>query len=159
MMSLSFTLSDVAAFLALAVAVWSAVQTGRFNKRQSAFAETAERLNQLLIDKEASDSQSQLQADVSATFIKIGKNNFRLKVFNKGMVSARNVRLEVLSGERLVGQHELQQKFPLPILERHQSVELITNVHHGSPRRAHVRLHWDDDAGEGHQKELWIDVF
>ncbi|MEQ6334719.1 hypothetical protein V2I08_14940 [Sphingobium sp. MK2] len=141
------------------MAIWSAIQTGRFNKRQSAFAETAERLNQLLIDKEASDSQSQRKADVSATFIKIGKNNYRLKVFNKGMVPARNVRLEMLSGESLVGQHELQQKFPLQVLERHQSVELITSVHHQSPRRAHVRLHWDDDAGEAHNKELWIDVF
>jgi hypothetical protein len=159
MTAISLTPSDVAALLALAVALWSAVQTGRFNKRQNDFAETAERLNRLLIEKEAAESEQQRKADVSANFVQIGKSNYRLKIFNRGVGVARNVRLEMLAGGDLLAGNELEQKFPLPLLERHQSIELIARVYMQSSRRAHVRLLWDDEAGDGHQKELWLDVF
>lgn len=158
-MPVPVTISDVAAFLALAVAIWSAVQTGRFNRRQNEFAETAQRLNELLIAREATETEQQRKADVSANFVKIGKHNYRLKVFNRGAGAARNLRLEMLAGADLIDDQELQQKFPLPHLERQQNVELLCGVHMQSSRRAHVKLLWDDDTGEGHTKELWLDVF
>ncbi|MEZ0136843.1 MULTISPECIES: hypothetical protein [Novosphingobium] len=153
------TVSDIAAFSALAVAIWSAVQTGRFNRRQNAFAETAERLNRLLIDKESAESQAQREADVGANFVKIAKNDYRLKVFNRGPVAARNVRLEFLAGGEVMMASELKQKLPVPALERHQTVELMAGINMQSPRRAHMRIHWDDDAGTDHHKEVWSDVF
>ncbi len=157
-MTYSITLSDAAAFLALAVAVWSAFQTGRFNRRQNEFAETAERLNQLLIVRESSELEQQRKAEVSANFVKIGKN-YRLKVFNRGGGPARNVRLEFLTAGELTDQRELDEKFPLPLLERQQSLVLFLRVHMSSPRRAHIRLSWDDDGGVGQSKELWLDLF
>jgi hypothetical protein len=158
-MQLNVSASEIAAFLALAVAVWSAFQTGRFNKRQNEFAETAERLNQLLIERETAETQQQGRADVSANFVTVGKNNYRLKIFNRGIGAARNVRLEALAGGELLDSGDLREKFPLPLLERHQNIELFTRVHMQSPRRAHVRLFWDDEAGADRQKELWLDVF
>ena len=158
-MALSLTSSDIVAILALLVAGWSAFQTGRFNKRQNDFAETAERLNQLLIAREAAETEQQAKADVSANFVKIGRNDYRLKVFNRGLGVAHNVRLEVLAGSELIGDSELRDKFPLPKLERQQHVDVLTRVHMQSPRRAHIKLLWDDDAGAGQQKELWLDVF
>lgn len=158
-MAIPLSASDVVAMLALVVAGWSAFQTGRFNKRQNEFAETAERLNQLLIAREAAETEQQAKADVSANFVKIGKNDYRLKVFNRGLGVAHNVQLEMLAGGELVGDSELRDKFPLPKLERQQYVDVLTRVHMGSPRRAHVKLSWDDEAGGGQQKELWLDVF
>ncbi|CAH0498172.1 hypothetical protein [Novosphingobium sp. CECT 9465] len=147
MTPLPVTVSDIAAFSALAVAIWSAVQTGRFNRRQNAFAETAERLNRLLIDKESAESQAQRKADVGANFVKIAKNDYRLKVFNRGPVVARNVRLEFLAGGEVMMASELKQKLPIPALERHQTVELMASINMQSPRRAQMRIHWDDDSG------------
>ena len=158
-MPLDLSASDVAAALALVVAVWSAVQTGRFNRRQNEFAETAERLNNLLIARETAASQEQGKADISANFVKTGKHNHRLKVFNRGIATARNVRLDVLAGEELLDSAGLRDKFPVPALDRHQTVELLAYVHFGSPRRCHVRLLWDDDTGKGRHKELWLDAF
>lgn len=158
-MTLSFSISDVAAFLALTVAIWSVVQTGRFNRRQNDFAQTAERLNNLLIAREAADAEEQRKADVSANFVKIGKSDFRLKVFNRGVSAARNVRLEVLGGEELFARNELAEKFPFPVLERQQHVDMIVFVSLGSPRRAHLRLIWDDDTGADHRNEIWRDVY
>lgn len=159
MTELNVTASDIAAVLALIVAIWSAVQTGRFNRRQNEFASTAERLNQLLIARETADTEQQRRAEVSANFVKIGKRNHRLKVFNRGAGVARNVRLELLSGGDLLADDELHEKFPVPAMEQHQTVELLAFVHLHSPRRCHVRLHWDDDIKEGQQKELWLDAF
>lgn len=156
---ITVTVSDVAAFLALVVAVWSAWHTASFNRRQNDFAETAQRLNQLLITREAAENEQQRQADVGANFVRVGKHNYRLKVFNRGATIARNVRLKMLSGDDLLGDSELKQKFPVPLLERHQTVELICRVHMQSPRRAHIKLIWDDDAGTDRAKELWADVF
>jgi len=158
-MNITITISDAVAGLALIVAVWSVIQTSRFNKRQNTFAETAERLNRLLIERESSETQQQLKADVGANFVKVGKSNTRLKVFNRGMATARNIRMEILAGEGLITNDELSEKFPIPTLERHQAVEVMTRIHFNSPRRIHIRLHWDDGSDEGNNKELWLDVF
>ncbi|KTE42416.1 MULTISPECIES: hypothetical protein [unclassified Sphingopyxis] len=153
-MAFTLTLSDVAAFLALIVAVWSVIQTTRFNKRQNAFAETAQRLNEMLIAREAADAEGQQAADVSANFIKIGKNDCRLKIFNRGPGVARNVRLEMLRGGDLLSRGEVEKKFPLAMLERQQNVDLICFVHLGSDLTMEVRLLWDDDKEQGRSKEL-----
>lgn len=159
MSDFSVSLSDMLALLAFLVAIWSAVQTGRFNRRQNNFAETAERLNQLLIAKEKTETDQQRQADLGANFYKAGKGNYRLKVFNRGAVTAKNVRLDFIEGADLVDDQELARKFPLPLLERQQSIELICFVHQSSSRRAHIKLTWDDEEAADHTKELWIDVF
>ncbi|MGH6616348.1 hypothetical protein [Sphingomonas sp.] len=159
MTGFTVTASDVAAFLALVVAIWSAFQTGRFNRRQNDFAETAERLNQLLIAKEAAETEQQRQADLGANFVKLGKSNYRLKVFNRGAGAARNVRLEMLVGSELIAGRELAEKFPVPLLERQQGTELICFISMSAPRRAHIKLTWDDDIAIDRSKELWADVF
>lgn len=158
-MQLNVTASDLAAVLALIVAMWSAAQTGRFNRRQNEFAETAERLNQLLIARETAENEQQGKADMSANLVKIGKHDYRLKVFNRGLGTARNVRLEVLDGERVLPTSDVERKFPVPALERQQGVELSARVYIGSPRRCHVKLLWDDETGSDWHKELWLDVF
>lgn len=146
--------SDVAAIAALAISIWTAVKTDRFNKRQTAFEATNERLNLMLIEKETEENQAQKRADVSANFYQSGKNNYRLKVFNKGQGTAKNVMFYVIDDCDLFIENDIERKFPVPILEQHQSVELIAAVSMGSPSRAHIKLTWDDETGNGHEKEL-----
>lgn len=145
---------DIVAGLALIIAGYSAWKTVRFNKRQAAFEETNERLNLLLIDREAGESEAAKRADISANFYSAGKNNYRLKVFNRGRGTARNVRFETFDGGDLFVENDIARKFPIPVMEQHASVELIGAVHMGSPSRAHIKLTWDDDSGQGHEKEL-----
>lgn len=145
---------DAIALVALLIALWTAWRTDRFNKRQAAFEETAERLNLLLIEKESAETVAQNRADISANFYRSGKHDYRLKVFNRGHGTASNVRFEVLDESDLFIGSDIERKFPAPTLERHQSLELIAAVHMGSPSRAHIRLSWDDETGKGHTKEL-----
>ena len=146
--------SDVVALAALLIAIWSAWMTNRFNKRQTAFQQTAERLNLLLVEKESAGSEAQKRADISANFFSPGKSKYRLKVFNRGQSAATNVRLEVLDEAGLLNSGDIARKFPVPIMERHQAVELVGVVHMQSPSRTHIRLTWDDAAGQNHTKEL-----
>lgn len=154
MPSVEIDAGDVVASLALIIAIYSAWTTARFNKRQTSFQQTADRLNQLLVEKESAATVEQKQADVSANFYKAGKNNYRLKVFNRGKGVASNVRLEVLDDSGLLMANDIARKFPVPVMEQHAMVELIAAVHMGSPSRAHIRLTWDDATGQEHTKEL-----
>ncbi len=153
-MSVEIDAGDIVAGLALVIAIYSTWITARFNKRQTAFEKTNERLNLMLIEKEAGESRAQKAADLSANFYKSGKNDYRLKVFNRGRGVARCVRCEVLDDSGLFMEQDITEKFPMPVMEQHSSVELIGCMDMDSPSRAHIRLTWDDDTGDGHQKEL-----
>ena len=150
----SIDLGDLAAVVALLLSAYSIWTTNSFNKRQKAFIEKHDRLNQLLIERESAESKAQLKADVSANFVKTGKSRWTLKVFNRGRGTARNVRLTELGDAGMLSARTVAEKFPLPILEQHQSVELLVRVHLQSATRTHIKLEWDDDAGKDWSKEL-----
>jgi len=140
--------SAVFAFVALIV---SAISLYKANK----FGATADRLNRLLIEREQAETVALKKADLSANIVKVGRTDYRLKVFNRGNNIARNVRLIDLDlDSSLLLADELQRKFPIPVLEQHQSVELIVAVTLGSGDRVHIKLLWDDETGKDNEKEL-----
>lgn len=148
------SLSDIVASLALLLSGYSIKKTVDFNKRQKEFIETNDKLNKMLLEKETQDALQQRKADISANFIKIDKNNYRLKVFNKGKNTAKNIRIEFPEGNELLIKSDVNRKFPVPILEQHQSVELIAIIYYGSPNRIKIKLSWDDDYGVDNEKIL-----
>jgi len=154
-MGLQVDLGDLVAIAALLVSAWSLWKTNAYNRRQNELSETTERLNRLLIERESAEAVGAKKADIGANLIKIGKSDFKLRVFNRGLGTARNVRLIDLDGdESSLIPNEVEQKFPLPILERHQSADLIAAFHMGSKLRMHIKLMWDDDTGSDFEKEL-----
>jgi len=87
--------------------------------------------------------------------IKFGKNDYRLKIFNRGKGTALKVRLIDLAGDSSVLiASDIQRKFPVPILEQHQSIELIAAVTLSAGPSGHIKLQWDDETGVDHEKEL-----
>lgn len=140
--------STVIALVALIVSVFSM-------RKANKFGATADRLNTMLIEREEAEGVASKKADLSANMIKIGKSDYRLKVFNRGKGTARNVRLTDLTGaSSIIIASSIQSKFPIPILEQHQSVELPAAVSLGSSLRCHIKLLWDDETGADHEKEL-----
>lgn len=140
------------AIVALAALIVSLVSLHKTNK----FGETTDRLNRILIERETAESVAEKRADLSANLIEVGKNKHRLKVFNRGKGVARNVRLTDLADPKdsFLMHSDIEHRFPVPILEQHQAVELIAAIHMGSPLRAHIKLQWDDETGTDHEKEL-----
>jgi hypothetical protein len=139
------------AIVALVALIISLISMRKTNK----FGETTDRLNRLLIERETADGVVAKKADLSANLIRTGKNDHRLKVFNRGRGVARNVRLlDLNAGESILISSDISRKFPVPILEQHQSVEVIASMHLKSSPRVHIKLQWDDESGSDHEKEL-----
>jgi hypothetical protein len=153
-MPIQIDLGDIVALLALGVSAYSMKKTSDFNKRQNEFIETNDKLNKLLLEKECTELMHKNKADISVNFIKTGKNNHRLKVFNKGNNTARNVRMEFPEGNSILHSSDLDTKLPIPIMEQHQSVELLAIVGFGSDSRMTIKLIWDDDFGSNNEKIL-----
>lgn len=145
------TISDVMAVAAFAL-------SGFTLWRQRKGDELTRNLNALLIEKEQAETVSTKRADICANFVKTGKSNYQFRIFNRGKATARNVSMEVLAGNDLIEHDDLADKFPYPSLEPHQAINLLAFVHMQSPRRATVKLTWDDDAGGG-EKTITDDVF
>jgi len=146
-MNFQINVSDIIAFVALLLSGYTIKKTIDFNKRQNEFIETNDKLNKLLIEKENEDSLTKKKADLSANFVNLGKSEYRLKIFNRGYNFAKNVRIEILEGNDLFIENDVNSKFPIEILERQQGVELITPFESGSSSKAKIKLIWDDETG------------
>ncbi|MXZ48208.1 MAG: hypothetical protein F4Z13_02990 [Candidatus Dadabacteria bacterium] len=147
--------SDIIAVFALLLSSYATWQTLRFNKKQESLVETQEKLNKLLLRKEEVEALSDRQADLGASFIKLGKYEYRLKIWNKGNASARNVRLEFPEGNNVLIKSEIDEKLPLESLEKYQSVELLAAVDFQTKSKHIIRLVWDDDTKEQNEKLVY----
>ena len=152
MMSISIDAGDVIAGLAFLLSAYATWQTVSFNKKQKYLVESQEKLNIRLLEKEDEDVLKGRQADLGASFIQLGNNKYRLKIWNKGAATARNVRLEFPVGDEIVIDSDVTDKFPMESLERHQSVELIAMVYRQTKRKHVVRLIWEDDSQAYNEK-------
>lgn len=145
-MPVSIDAGDLIAGLAFLLSGYATWQTVSFNKKQKSLVESQEKLNNLLLEKEKGDALKEKRADLGASFIKLGSSKYRLKIWNKGSATAKNVRIEFPEGNDVIIDSEIIDKFPMESLERFQSVELIASVHMQTKRKHLVRLIWEDDA-------------
>lgn len=152
-MPITMDAGDVIAGLAFLLSGYATWQTVSFNKKQKSLVESQEKLNNLLLEKENEDALKEKSADLGASFIKLGSSKYRLKIWNKGSATAKNVRIEFPEGNDVVIESEVVDKFPMESLERHQSVELVAVVHMQTKRKHVVRLIWEDDA-QSHNEKL-----
>ena len=149
------SVGDGIAALALVFSAYAAVTTTRFNARQRKLIEGQDRLNAVLLARETAEASEAKRADLGASFIKLGSNNYRLKVWNKGKAAARHVRLEFPEGNDCLIPSDIAAKFPMELLEPHQSVELIAAVSMDTKSKHPMQICWDDDTREGNQKMIY----
>lgn len=154
-MPISISIGDLIATGALVLSAYATWKTFKFNERQNTLIESQERLNKLLLEKEAGEVLNVKKADLGATFIKLGSNQYRLKIWNKGKSAARNVSLDFPEGNDCLIPSDIDAKFPLEILETHQSVELIAAVSMESKSKHPIKLTWSDDFSENNEKMVY----
>lgn len=141
--------SAVIAFLALLVSVFSIRKTNKFST-------TADRLNQMLIEREKAEGIAAKSADISANLVEARKN-YRLKIFNRGQGAARNIRLIDLTEQNSpLVDSDIAEKFPFPTLERHQNVEVIVVRMFITAPKIDIKLLWDDKTGSDFEKLLTL---
>lgn len=152
-MAITIDAGDLIAGIALLLSGYATWQTVSFNKKQKALIESQEKLNNLLLEKENEGAIKEKSADLGVSFIKLGSNIYRLKIWNKGSATAKNVRIEFPEGNDIISDSDLANKFPMESLEKYQSVELTAFVSMQTRRKHIVRLIWDDDA-QSHNEKL-----
>ncbi len=101
--------SALVAFVALIVSIVYVGKTDRLG-------ETTDRLNSMPIEREQAERLTAKQADLSANFIKVDKNNYLLKIFNLGKGVVLNVRLVDMDTDNTVLiASDIQYKLPVPL--------------------------------------------
>lgn len=151
-MPVTIDAGDIIAGLALLISGYATWRTTSFNAKQNSLVESQDKLNCLLLEKEESEALSDKKADLGASFIQLGTSKYRLKIWNKGNASARNVRIEFPEGNDVLIKSDVDEKFPLELLEKYQAVELIAMVHMGTKSKQIIRLVWEDDAHDYNEK-------
>ncbi len=149
---MNIDLSGIVAAIALSFSVYTYWRQNQSNKKQEALIESQHKLNELLASKETSEMAAAKSADMGAEFQKLGRNQYRLKIFNKGPATARNVRVSFPDGNEFVSEHDLEGKFPMESMDKYQAVELIAAIHMGSPSKLKVQLNWVDEEGAEREK-------
>lgn len=154
-MTFSFSASDIIASCALLISAYAVWKTVQFNNRQKSLIESQERLNLRLLEREDADSVADKKADLGATFVKLGSSKYRLKIWNKGKATARNVSIEFPDGNNCIVESDVSEKFPLEALDTHQSVELIAAVHMQTKRKHAIKLIWSDEFSQSNEKTVY----
>ncbi|WP_273242318.1 hypothetical protein [Hyphomonas atlantica corrig.] len=148
--------SAIIAGLALLLSLVALVLGEIRNARQKTFVETQHELNERLLARELQSVQASNKADMGAKLIKMGKSNYRVKVWNQGEATARNVNIRIPADTSILTEREIEDKFPMEFMERHQSVELIAFVHMQTARKQAIEIVWDDDDAQGKSKTVYL---
>jgi|SRR6185312_8962930 len=154
-LSFSFDLSGCVALAALVLSGYSTWKTFQFNRKQEELIKSQALLTELQAKRELAEAAESQRADLGAAFVKLGSNQYRLKVFNQGKAAARHVEIDFPEGNEIVLSSDVASKFPLETLDRYESVQVIAAVHMGTPSKIVVRLSWVDGDGEKRTKVLY----
>lgn len=156
--------SDIIASIALVLSVLSLVLTERrarkSDKEQSFMKDEQERMRKLLLEKETKSAINEMKADLGANLVKIGKNNYRLKVFNRGKVEAKqiNIKFPDDDGNEYLVMSQVTEKFPYEILYPQQSIEIIASSSYGCKSKYKIVLVWDDEFKRGNEQEVIVSI-
>ncbi len=138
-------ISDMIALIAVALSLLAFVYSIINNVRQNKYIKTQDELNGILLHKEKKSLSLENKAQISATFVRYGPKDKRIRVYNKGDSRATNVNIEFLEDPNWLIMDDI---FPLEFLDSGDSVELIVSLHMQSSRKAKCKLTWMDISGE-----------
>lgn len=146
---------DIFTALAFFLSCFATAMTLWTNHKQKSLLQSQERLNNMLLAQGEREALSASKADLGATFVKLGSSKYRLKIWNKGKATARNIRIEFPDGNDILPANEIRAKFPLESLDQYQSVELTAAPSIGSKLKHAIRLLWADDASDANEKTVY----
>mgnify|MGYP001037422278 FL=1 len=158
MINVAVSLGDIIAIPALVLSAYATWRAHTFKKREEELMEIQKKLNTLMLDKEKREAAHEKEADLGANFVTIGSEKYRLRISNKGRAAAYHVTIDFPEGNDIILEDDIQEKFPLELLERGQSVELVAMIAMGTKRKLAIRLSWQSADGERFEKTVYATV-
>ncbi|MBO6766243.1 hypothetical protein [Maricaulis sp.] len=127
-------------------------------RNQKDFERVQHELNEQLLARERELDANMKSADLSANLIKVDKFSYRVRVFNRGATAAKNVRLEVEEGSELIDSRFLKSMFPYEKLDKHQKVDVRSNVIFSKKDKHILKIIWDDDSGNNKRSTVYLSI-
>ncbi|MBZ7628883.1 hypothetical protein [Klebsiella michiganensis] len=158
------TTSDVIALGALAVSIYtiisSEVKSRKNDREQKIIKDEQDRLRKLLLEKETKSAINEMKAELGVRLVNIARNNYRLKIYNRGKVEARNI--EILfpdnDGDDYLAISDVQDKFPYEILHPQHGIEIIALISSDCKTKYRINLIWDDSYKRRNEEEFFISI-
>jgi hypothetical protein len=117
-------------------------------------------LNDLQIKKykeEAESKKAIIEANVYRTPPTRSRvSGWRMKIYNKGKSTAKNIRIESEDIEKIDSHIKLyipDELLPYPLLHPQTSFEIVMIVNSGHDRMPKIKFIWDDDYGRNQERE------
>lgn len=148
--------SLIVSALSLLFALISLSQSSKAQKLQNKVNEIELKLKQYELEKVKKEEAEANSACVQARIIKMGNDNFRMKVWNSGGKKAFNVTAQFEGDPSIMIMDD--EKMPFDELDPMSSFELVLLVHFGSERKARVLTEWSDADGKHHSKSQMVDI-
>ncbi|MCS6053888.1 hypothetical protein LNO13_16640 [Klebsiella variicola subsp. variicola] len=114
----------------------------------------------MLLEKETKSAINEMKAELGARLVKIAKNNYRLKIFNRGRVEARNIGIHFPDndGSEYLSMHDVEDKLPYEVLHPQHGIEILAGISLGSKTKYRIKLIWDDNYKKRNEEEFFISI-
>lgn len=118
-------------------------------------------LNDIQIKKHREEEAESKKAVIEANIYKSGKSSWKMKVYNKGKSSARNIRFisdDIEKENSGIEIYTPNGTLPYPLLHPQTSFELSVVLYMGHNPVPKVKFIWDDDYGENQEREQILNI-
>ena len=143
----------IISLVSLVLSVISLAQSSKAQKLQNKVNELELKIKENELERIEKEKESAYYSCVEARIIKLGKDNYRMKVWNSGNVSVRDVTVRFDGDPGIIVLD--QEKIPFDQLDPMKNFELVLVTHWGSSRKVKIITEWDDDRGV-HQSKMQV---
>lgn len=141
--------------VSIAIAVISFIKSSKAQKLQNKVNELDARIKEYELEKIEQEKTEAASSIIKARAIKVGKNNYRLKIYNAGNTIAYNVYAKIPNEYKVI---IINNKMPFEELEPQNGFEECIVVHMGSSPKFKVELNWQDNNGHEYKNEQFCSI-
>lgn len=153
------TMSDFISIIAIVLSAIALFQTHIANRNQSRLTDREVELVRRQLDQFAQDERLSKMADLSARLFKEDKNNWKLRIANRGPATASNVRMFILVDQNSMFQENIIERvMPMKNMEKGAHVDIRAVVHFGTNDKEEIRLVWDDPSEVNREKTVEVAI-
>jgi len=141
--------------VSIVLAVISLYQSSKAQKLQNKINELDAKIKENELEKIEKEKTEASSSIIKARAINVGKNSYRLKIYNAGNTTAYNISAQISNKYRF---KLYNKKMPFEELEPQHSFEELLIVSIGSAPKFKVELNWQDKDGNEHKNEQYCSI-
>ncbi len=141
--------------ISVIIAVIAIIQSSKAQKLQNKINELDTKIKEYELEKIEKEKTEASSSIIRARAINVGKNNYRLKIYNAGNTTAYNISAQISSEYCVM---LINDKMPFEELEPQNGFDEVLIVHMGSARKFKIELNWQDKDGNAHKDEQFCSI-